>query len=75
MKRIKVFYRGAYDDGDCGHYVLAENRGDYLIINYRQWRNCLKNRVVGGEAGIKFDTKKPVFVKTNNSGWHFLEEE
>lgn len=36
MKRIKVFYKGAYDDGDCKHYVYAKNRNDYLIINYKQ---------------------------------------
>ena len=63
MERIKVFYKGAYDDSDCSHYVLAENRGDYLLINRRQWRNCLKNRVVGGIAGIYFDTKIPVYVE------------
>ena len=63
MERIKVFYKGAYDDGDCQHYVLAENRGDYLFINRRQWRNCLKNRKIGGEAGIKFYTKIPVYAE------------
>lgn len=65
MKRIKVFYKGAYDSGDYRHYVLAEDRGDYLFINRRQWLNCLKNRMVGGEAGIYFDTEKQVFVKYN----------
>lgn len=75
MNKIKVFYKGMYDDGDCRHYVLAKNRGDYLVISYRQWKNCLKNRKIGGDAEIFFDTEKPVFVLTNNSGWHFLEEE
>lgn len=74
MKKIKVFYKGAYDDGNCKHYVYAKNRNDFLIINYGQWKNCLKNRKIGGDAGIFFDTEKPVFVKTNNSGWHFLED-
>lgn len=22
MKKIKVFYKGMYDDGDCEHYTL-----------------------------------------------------
>lgn len=74
MERIKVFYKGSYDDGNCEHYVLAESRGNYLLISYRQWKNCLKNRKIGGDAGILFDTEKPVFVKTNNSGWRFLED-
>lgn len=69
MKRIKVFYKGVYDDGDCEHYIYAENRGDYLLISFRQWQNCLKNRKIGGVAGVYFDTKIPVYVeKKNQSG-------
>lgn len=27
MKKIKVFYKGAYDDGNCKHYVYTNNSG------------------------------------------------
>lgn len=42
MEKIKIFYKGAYDDGDCERYVYAKNGNDYLVITYRQWKNCLK---------------------------------
>ena len=58
----KIYYKTVYDGTEriCG-YVLAENHGDYYTITKQQYYRALKNRTVGGEAGLIFE--KPVFVK------------
>ena len=62
MKRI--YYRTAYDTFNriCG-YVNAEERENYYLITKRQYNRCLKNRCIGGTAGVIFESEKPVFVK------------
>nr|DAM92683.1 MAG TPA: hypothetical protein [Caudoviricetes sp.] len=59
---IKIMYKGAYDDGESEHYVIAADKGDYYEISKSQWLRCLRNRKVTGSAGIKFETEKPVLV-------------
>lgn len=60
----KINYRTAYDTTNmiCG-YVLAEEHKDYYTITRQQYNRALKNRTVGGDAGLIFDSEKPVLVK------------
>lgn len=62
MKRI--YYKTAYDNTNtiCG-YVNAEERENYYVITKQQYNRALKNRTVGGTAGLIFDSDKPVLVK------------
>ena len=65
MKKIE--YSTHYDDTNriCG-YVMAKEEKDHYTINERQYKMCLKNRTVGGDAGIKFHSDKPVYVVDKN---------
>lgn len=59
----KINYTTAYDTNNtiCGH-VLAEERDDCYTITKSQYNRALKNRTIGGVAGIVFDADKPVYV-------------
>ena len=48
MKKIKVFYKGMYNNSDCEHYIYAKNRDDYLVINYRKASKDLEGVVKNG---------------------------
>lgn len=60
----KITYKTAYDNTNriCG-YVFAYDKGDYYTINKRQYNRALKNRTIGGLAGIIFNADKPVYVE------------
>ena len=59
----KINYTTAYDTTNtvCG-YVRAEEHADYYTITKSQYNRALKNRTIGGDAGIIFDADKPVYV-------------
>lgn len=65
----KIYYSTYYDTTNkiCG-YVLATEKEDCYLINENQYKNALKKRTIGGDAGIKFHTffsnvpEKPVRV-------------
>ena len=59
--RVKIFYTTHYDNRICG-FVYAEDKGSHYEINKRQYARCLKNRTIGGDAGINFRTDKEVEV-------------
>ena len=66
MKKIyhkKIDYRTAHDSFNriCG-YVYAEEHKDYYTITKQQYNRALKNRVIGGDAGLIFESDKPVLV-------------
>ena len=60
----KIYYKTAYDTTEriCG-YVLAEDHNDCYTITKQQYNRALKNRTVGGDAGLIFESEKPVFVR------------
>lgn len=59
----KINYTTAYDTTNavCG-YVQAEEHDNYYTITRGQYNRALKNRTIGGIAGIVFDADKPVHV-------------
>lgn len=59
----KINYSTHYDTTNkiCG-YVFAEEHSDHYEISKRQYDRCMKNRTVGGDAGINFHADKPVYV-------------
>lgn len=60
----KIFYTTAYDTNNtiCGYVIPQAETRDYYIISKAQYKRALKNRTIGGEAGIIFDSEKPVYV-------------
>lgn len=60
----KINYKTAYDSFNriCG-YVYAKEHEKYYTINKQQYKRALKNRVIGGKAGLIFESDKPVFIK------------
>lgn len=62
MKRI--YYKTAYDTTGkiCG-YVNAEGHKDCYVISKQQYDRALKNRTIGGTAGLIFEATKPVYVQ------------
>ena len=62
MKR-KIYYKTAYDTSGriCG-YVQAGDYIDFYIITKRQYDRALKNRTIGGDANVIFETEKPVYI-------------
>lgn len=63
----RINFKTAYDSTDriCG-YVVAEDKGEYYTISHRAYRNVLKKRTVGGDAGIIFLADKPVYTVDND---------
>ena len=63
MKKVKINYRTQYDTTNqiCG-YVMAEDKGEYYLVSRRAYNRALKNRTIGGVAGIIFEGDKPVIV-------------
>lgn len=59
----RISYKTAYDGTEtiCG-YVVAEDKGDYYTISHRAYKNALKKRTIGGDAGIIFLADKPVYA-------------
>ena len=41
---------------------MAEKKGDYYTITEQQYKNALKKRTVGGDAGIRFLADKKVYI-------------
>ena len=66
MKR-RIYFKTHYDPSDriCG-YVMAEKKSGYYTITERQYKNALKKRTVGGDAGIHFLTDKKVYIVTKD---------
>lgn len=66
MKK-KIYFKTYYDTTDqiCG-YVMAEDKGDYYTISEKQYKNALKKRTVGGNAGINFLTDKEICIVTKD---------
>ena len=66
MKK-KIYFKTYYDTSEqiCG-YVMAEEKSDYYTITERQYKNALKKRTVGGDAGIHFLADKKVYIVTKD---------
>ena len=65
MKTTRIYYCTAYDTEKriCG-YTLATDRGTHYTINRRQYDRCLRNRCIGGSAGVIFITNnKPIMIE------------
>ena len=61
MKRI--YFKTAYDTSNTvSGYVMAEDKGEYYTISHRAYKNALKKRTIGGDAGIIFLAEKPVYA-------------
>ena len=63
----KINYKTSYDSFNriCG-YVYAEEHENYYTINKQQYKRALNNRVIGGTAGLIFESDKPVIIKDIN---------
>lgn len=62
----KISYSTHYDTTDkiCG-YVFAQEHNGYYTITQQQYNRALKNRTIGGIAGLNFHADKPVYVVDN----------
>ena len=62
----RIYYVTAYDQNKsvCG-YVMAKVRGEVAMITKRQYNNALKNRTIGGDAGLIFLTDKTILIDYN----------
>ena len=62
MKK-RIYFKTYYDPSDriCG-YVMAEEKGNYYTVSEKQYKNALKKRTVGGDAGIHFLADKEVCI-------------
>lgn len=59
----KISYSTHYDTTNkiCG-YVFAQEHKNHYTITERQYNRALKNRTIGGIAGLNFYADKPVYV-------------
>lgn len=62
MKRI--YYRTAYDTTNriCGYVIPFTETENYYLITRSQYNRALKNRTIGGDAGIIFESDKRVMI-------------
>ena len=62
MKK-KIEYSTCYDGTNriCG-YVLANDYGTHYEITQKQYDRALRNRTIGGDAGLNFHADKIVRV-------------
>jgi len=62
----RLYYEQCYSGETLGYVIpIFENR-DLFMISESQYKNALKKRTIGGDAGIKFRTQKRVNVHSND---------
>lgn len=56
----RIYYKTAYDTTGtiCGYIIPEWETEDAFSVSKRQYARCLKNRTVGGDAGIIFLSHK-----------------
>lgn len=56
----RIYYKTAYDTTGtiCGYIIPEWETDDAFFVSKRQYARCLKNRTIGGDAGVIFLTHK-----------------
>ena len=63
MKKIIAYHTAYADPPYVIGYVIAKDAGACYIISERAYKNALKRRTIGGDAGIIFRADKPVRIR------------